>query len=405
MDFLSKLGQVAQSQPFQDALSQYAQSQALPVVDDLTWQILAQDPQNFSRNFINNRQQERDNAIQDRLLAQDAQRKDALRKLASGIKGTQIQGINPAAQPILDTFAEYATMTGDVDPLLKVLQQQAQASSPDAGGATGVLVNRLMADNPNLSFADALAQVQSGFRQGVTYQGGVATPIQGIGQALGAIKGATNYGGEMGTLTAQGELKPQIEADVVTAQNNAKYMAEGAQSLPKQQRAVQSLESQFARMDDKINSIEQRANSLTTGWTGSLTAQIAGTPAFDLKADVDTLLADAAFKTLQEMRDNSPTGGALGAVSERELALLQSAAQNLATSQSPEQFKRNLQAFKEQRAASLESAKRAYEQDYQRFGGMKDNILPPPIPSQAPQVPMQLNRAALEAEAKRRGLR
>ncbi|MEN6387170.1 MAG: hypothetical protein ABFD79_18480 [Phycisphaerales bacterium] len=130
MDFLNRLNQVTQSQPFQDALSQYAQSQTLPVVDDLTWQILAQDPQNFSRNFLNNRQQERENTIQDRLLAQDQQRKDALRQLARGIKGANIQGINPSAQPILDTFAEYGTMTGDVDPLLKVLQQQAEANAP-----------------------------------------------------------------------------------------------------------------------------------------------------------------------------------------------------------------------------------------------------------------------------------
>ncbi len=130
MDFLNKLNQVTQSQPFQDALSQYAQSQTLPVVDDLTWQVLAQDPQNFSRNFLNNRQQGRDNSIQDRLLAQDQQRKDALRQLARGIKGANIQGVNPAAQPILDTFAEYGTMTGDVDPLLKVLQQQAEANAP-----------------------------------------------------------------------------------------------------------------------------------------------------------------------------------------------------------------------------------------------------------------------------------
>jgi hypothetical protein len=46
--------------------------------------------------------------------------------------------------------------------------------------------------------------------------------------------------------------------------------------------------------------------------------------AVDVKRKLETLQSIVSFDRLQQMRDASPTGGALGAVSERELALLQS---------------------------------------------------------------------------------
>lgn len=173
-------------------------------------------------------------------------------------------------------------------------------------------------------------------------------------------------------------LGPNIEAAKTTAKSDATYKAEGAQKLPVQQRALQSLIVQSESMAPKIQSIKERANGLTTGFTGAISSAIPGTPAYDLKADVDTLLANAGFDKLQEMRDNSPTGGALGSVTEKELGLLQAAAQNLQTSQSKEQFIKNLDTFTKQREKSLINIQKAYEQDYKRFGGQMDQNLPSP---------------------------
>lgn len=66
----------------------------------------------------------------------------------------------------------------------------------------------------------------------------------------------------------------------------------------------------------------------------------------DLENSVNTLKANLAFKTLQEMREASKTGGALGQVSERELALLESALAALNTDQSRSQMLENLQKVK-----------------------------------------------------------
>jgi hypothetical protein len=66
-------------------------------------------------------------------------------------------------------------------------------------------------------------------------------------------------------------------------------------------------------------------NSLSaTGLTGAVTGLIPSTPAYVLKRRIQTIKANIGFDKLQAMRDASPTGGALGQVSERELEFLQS---------------------------------------------------------------------------------
>lgn len=96
-----------------------------------------------------------------------------------------------------------------------------------------------------------------------------------------------------------------------------------------------------------------------SGWTaglGSLTAVIPGTPAADLAANLDTLEANLSFERLAEMRANSPTGGALGNITVRELDLLGATIANIRNSQSPEQLRRNLQVI----AGALRRLEAAY---------------------------------------------
>ena len=66
-----------------------------------------------------------------------------------------------------------------------------------------------------------------------------------------------------------------------------------------------------------------------------------------MRALLDTVEANIGFDKLQQMRAASPTGGALGQVSERENKLLQATYGSLSQSQSEEQFKRNLRRLRE----------------------------------------------------------
>lgn len=106
---------------------------------------------------------------------------------------------------------------------------------------------------------------------------------------------------------------------------------------------------QQERITRNLNSIadlEGQVSKWTTG-PGSLLSLIPGTAATDFKADVNTLAANIAFGELTAMREASKTGGALGAVSEKELMLLESALGSLDRAQSPTQFKQGLATIKE----------------------------------------------------------
>ena len=97
---------------------------------------------------------------------------------------------------------------------------------------------------------------------------------------------------------------------------------------------------------------------------GQKTQDIGGTPAANLKATLTTIGADSALSKLQEIRDASPTGGALGAITERELDLLRDSAAALAQSQSPDQLRENLRNYKRIRNEALNRVMAAYKEQY-----------------------------------------
>ncbi|TAA51010.1 hypothetical protein [Shinella sp. JR1-6] len=93
---------------------------------------------------------------------------------------------------------------------------------------------------------------------------------------------------------------------------------------------------------DRIFNAMDTANLPTTGGVGNFLSGVPGTAAFDIGKLVDTIKANATFDKLQAMREASPTGGALGAVSDSENKLLGAAIGSLEQSQSDEQFRDNL---------------------------------------------------------------
>ncbi len=98
---------------------------------------------------------------------------------------------------------------------------------------------------------------------------------------------------------------------------------------------------------DDINRVQEKVEdstgwSPTTGFFGAIASNIAGTEAFDVKELTGTIRANIGFDRLQAMREASPTGGALGNVTERELARLEAVLGSLEQAQSREQFLYNL---------------------------------------------------------------
>lgn len=100
---------------------------------------------------------------------------------------------------------------------------------------------------------------------------------------------------------------------------------------------------------DQANRIIGKVDEAMTKVSGSTagamarSAAIPGTPARNLRADLQTIKANLGFAELQAMRAASPTGGALGQIAVQELENLQSTIASLDQEQSPEQLKNSLQ--------------------------------------------------------------
>ena len=93
---------------------------------------------------------------------------------------------------------------------------------------------------------------------------------------------------------------------------------------------------------DAVKSAKDLVGYGTSG-IGAGFARLPGTPARNLQAKLDTIKANLGFDRLQQMREMSPTGGALGAVAVQELIALQSTVASLDQAQSPSELSKSLE--------------------------------------------------------------
>ena len=94
---------------------------------------------------------------------------------------------------------------------------------------------------------------------------------------------------------------------------------------------------------------------LTTGLIGKGQSFVPGTDAFTLKERIATIKANLGFDRLQQMRDASPTGGALGQVAVQELQALQSSVASLDVGLSKKELDKNLGKIQTHYAAWLKA--------------------------------------------------
>ena len=183
--------------------------------------------------------------------------------------------------------------------------------------------------------------------------------------------------GGMTTGGDAGEPKPQktlveAQAEKVGAEEKARAEAKAGvkrtEMMPKAQAALSALERQAATIagTDKTEGAVDRALKLispwSTGW-GSFLEKMPESDAGALENELRTIRSNIGFDKLQEMRQNSPTGGALGAVSDKEMALLQAVQGALDTKQSA-QLKQNLTNIKNLYPQVIAEQRSAFDADY-----------------------------------------
>lgn len=93
---------------------------------------------------------------------------------------------------------------------------------------------------------------------------------------------------------------------------------------------------------DDVTAAKSLVSGTTTGLVGAGSAYVPGTDAYNLKQRLLTIKANLGFDRLQQMRDASPTGGALGQVAVQELQALQATVGSLELGQTRQELQQNL---------------------------------------------------------------
>jgi hypothetical protein len=164
------------------------------------------------------------------------------------------------------------------------------------------------------------------------------------------------------------------------AKVEGKTIGETEAAMPKLEMGFNAFNQKSDRLLGVIDRAISRVGPNTTGW-GGLLSTLPGTEARALSTDLDTIKANVGFEELQAMRDASPTGGALGQVSEQENRLLQAIRGSLDQLNSGQNLAENLRIVRDS-VAQLKALKA------QQFDADRRRVAQPQgQPVQAPAQP------------------
>lgn len=157
---------------------------------------------------------------------------------------------------------------------------------------------------------------------------------------------------------------PDYKAEVKTAEKDAENAAKKKAGFPKIRDNIASMESNVADVKSaiaKARAVIDRGRA--AGWW-SLAGGIPETEAKKLRAYFKTIQANVGFNYLAEMRQNSPTGGAVGNLTEREFDLLAATAGTLDPELDAETLTDILVSLEKAQDRALGRVRGAFETDY-----------------------------------------
>jgi hypothetical protein len=176
------------------------------------------------------------------------------------------------------------------------------------------------------------------------------------------------------------QLQDQLRQQAAEDKRNA--------TLDKHKQAIDIGESYAVNALRAIDTALKLTSGTTTGVVGSVMRRLPQTDAYALNAALDTIKANVGFETLQKMRAASPTGGALGQVSDMENKLLQATRTSVDQGQDVRQFRQNLlylkQQFEETAAKAAEARKELARLAASGEGVPAGTVRPAGAPAAAP---------------------
>ena len=150
---------------------------------------------------------------------------------------------------------------------------------------------------------------------------------------------ATLVGSQRNAVT---DLQKQLLQDKVDAQRQKVADLEDKKKVSQANEAAKA-QNVIGIIDNVLPKI---SGLNTAGVAGKALSFVPGSDAYDVARNIETIKANIGFKELSDMRQASPTGGALGQVAVQELNFLQAAISNLDVGQSPQQLRDNLSKVK-----------------------------------------------------------
>lgn len=211
---------------------------------------------------------------------------------------------------------------------------------------------------------------------------GTYRPLPGIPESLGRMK----FGEQAGVEQAKSMYEPRRAGNIVRQKEIAEMesfpkrkelerIEDKKANLTKAENALKSLESKTDTIMSNIQGALDTISPLSTGYGYKAFSGFPNTDARKLEGYLQTIKANLGFDELQIMRDNSPTGGALGQVTELELALLQAVNGALDPLQK-DLLEENLKKISELYPRVLQERKASFLKDYGMLLGNNrdDNI-------------------------------
>lgn len=164
-------------------------------------------------------------------------------------------------------------------------------------------------------------------------------------------------------LPAQEQIKAQAAIDQARGVEQAKAGVERDAQAPKRREKFRLVQTSIQNTMNAIDGAIGKVNWATAGPIGAATKGIPGTPAYALAKAALTVKANIGFDRLQQMRDASPTGGALGQVAVQELDALQASIASLDQGLPPDELEANLKTVRRHYQNWLNAVNQAEQAD------------------------------------------
>lgn len=184
-------------------------------------------------------------------------------------------------------------------------------------------------------------------------------------------------GGKPATAVVSPEETARNAAGVTGAKTEAAGMAKRTLDLPAAKMRLANVDSKFDRMISVADKLDKDEGLWKAVGLGKPLASIPGTEGARVRALLNTLRSQAGFAVLQDLRDSSKTGGAVGNVSDYEQKLLQSNITALDDNLAPEDLREQLKGLIEYARGAKDRVHGAFSETYPELSGIKPGSAAP----------------------------